>query len=114
VSANSIGYHEQGRIKFEEVKKTMKIGRHSFLAGTNMVKIILMKGKAKVLLTLAREKESGAIDPKVHLSKDEFKEARRHHAVQESRCEQGENSKSGAGNRPHTTSQMLLNKYYQR
>jgi hypothetical protein len=57
---------EQSRIKFEEVIKPMKIDGHPFLAGTNMVEISLVKGKAKVL-TSARAKEFGAMDPKVHL-----------------------------------------------
>jgi len=55
---------EQGKIKFEEVKKPMKIDGHPFTASTNMVEISLMKGKAKVL-TSARAKESGAVDPKM-------------------------------------------------
>jgi len=70
----------------------------------------MMKGKAKVL-TSTRARESGAVDPKVQLSADEFKEVRRHRAVRESRCEQGENSKSSTNNWPCITSQMLLNKY---
>jgi len=42
----------------------MKIDGHPFTASTNMVEISLMKGKAKVL-TSARAKESGAVDPKM-------------------------------------------------
>lgn len=86
---------EQGRIKFEEVKKPMKIDGHPFPAGTNMVEISLAKGKAKVL-TSARAKEFGAIDPEVQLLANEFEAVRRHRAKQRSRCEQGKNSKSGA------------------
>ena len=88
----------------------MKVDGHPFSAGTNMVDISLLKGKAKVL-TLPRANESEAVDPEVQLSTDEFKEARRHHTTQKSRCEQGEGSKSGAGDRPRVTTQMLLKKY---
>jgi len=63
---------------FEEVKKPMNIDGHSFSLGTNM-----MKGKVKVLMS-ARARESRAVDPKVQLSADEFKEVRRYRAVKES------------------------------
>lgn len=55
---------EQGRIKFEETKKTMKIDEHHFSADANLVGITMIKGKAKVL-TSARAKESRAVDPKL-------------------------------------------------
>jgi len=55
---------EQGRIKFEEVKKPMKINGHHFPASVNMVEINIMEGKAKVL-TSARARESRAVHPKV-------------------------------------------------
>lgn len=50
----------QGRIKFEAVKKPMRIEGHPF--PHNMVDINLIKGKAKVL-TSAKAKEYGAVDP---------------------------------------------------
>lgn len=54
----------QGRIKFEETKKSMKIDGHPFPTDTNMIEITMVKEKTKVL-TSARAKESEAVDPKL-------------------------------------------------
>ena len=55
---------EQVKIKFEPAKKpTMGIDGHPFL-GVHMMEFQLAKGKMKVL-TSAKAKENGLIDPKV-------------------------------------------------
>jgi len=88
----------------------MKIDGHPFPADTNTVEIInLNKGKAKVL-TSARAKESGAVDPRVQLLADEYKEARMRLDVKKNQHEKGESSRTGAM-RPCITSRILLNKW---
>ena len=58
---------KQGKIKFESTKKpTMGIDRHPF-PRVNMVKFQLAKGKTKVL-TSAKAKEDGLVNPKVQIS----------------------------------------------
>ena len=89
---------EQGRLKFETPKKTMKIDGHPF--ATNMVDVARDKGpsQAKVLMS-SSTKRSGAVDPKAQIAADENKgkvplDKAEHSSV------------------PHrrVTSQMLLNK----
>ena len=54
---------EQGKLKFETPKRTMKIDQHPF--ATNMVDVTKEKNppQAKVL-TSSSPKKSGAVDPK--------------------------------------------------
>ena len=54
---------EQGRLKFETPKKTMKIDGHPF--ATNMVDVAKDEGspQAKILMS-SSAKRSGAVDPK--------------------------------------------------
>ena len=67
---------EQGKIKFEPAKKPMMdIDKHPFL-GVHMVDFQLAKGKTKVL-TSAKAKEDGSIDPKVQISANEYEEAKK-------------------------------------
>ena len=55
---------EHGKIKFEPAKKlAMGIDGHPVL-GVHMVRFQLAKGKTKVM-TLAKAKENGSVDPKV-------------------------------------------------
>ena len=63
---------EQGRLKFETPKKTMKIDGHLF--ATNMVDVARDKGpsQAKVLMS-SSTKRSGAVDPKAQIVADEIK-----------------------------------------
>ena len=79
---------EQGRIKFEDNKKPMKIVGHPF--PINMVEID-NKLKSKVLIS-ARAKESRAVDPDVQITADELR-ARSHHQA-ESRYEHWESSRA--------------------
>jgi len=66
---------EQGRIKFEPAKKpTMDIDKHPF-PGVHMVEFLLAKGKTKVL-TSAKAREDGSVDPKVQISANEYKKAK--------------------------------------
>lgn len=71
----------QGRIKFEAIKKKMRIEGHPF--PWNMVEVNLIKGKANVL-TSAKAKETRSVDPRVQMSADEYKEARKHRDMQKS------------------------------
>ena len=63
---------EQGRLKFEAPKKTMKIDGHPF--ATNMVDVARDEGypQAKIL-TSSSAKRSGAVDPKAQIAADEVK-----------------------------------------
>ena len=89
---------EQGRLKFETPKKTMKIDRHPF--ATNMVDVARAKGSPQAkILTSSSAKRSGAVDPKAQIAADEVKE--------ESPQEEAERSSAP---RRRVTSQMLLNK----
>ena len=74
-----------------------------------MVDVEIFKGKTKVL-TSARSKEAGIVDPKMQILADEYREIRRRRDQQKSRYEQGEASKSGA-TKPRVTSRILLNKW---
>jgi hypothetical protein len=69
----------------------------------------LAKGKAKVL-TSAKAKEDGSIDPKVQISAIEYKKAKQQRDQLKSRYEQGETSRAGAMH-PRVTSRILLNKW---
>ena len=54
---------EQGELKFETPKRTIKIDQHPF--ATNMVEVSKDKGPAKIkILTSESTKKSGAVDPK--------------------------------------------------
>jgi hypothetical protein len=95
---------EQGRIKFELAKKPiMDIDKHPFL-GVHMVEFQLAKEKTKVL-TSAKAKEDGSIDPKVQISTEEYEEAKKQRDQQKSRYEQGGTSRAGAL-RPRITSRI--------
>ena len=59
-----------------------------------MVDAGLLKGKTKVL-TLAKSRKAGTVDPKMQILADEYREIRRRRAKQKSRYEQGETSKAG-------------------
>jgi hypothetical protein len=74
-----------------------------------MVNAKLPRGKTKVL-TLAKAKEVGTIDPDVQISADEYREIKRHRDQQKSRYEQGKTSRAGAM-RPCVASHILLNKW---
>ena len=87
----------------------MKIDDNPFLGDQNMVDAGLLKGKTKVL-TSAKSREAGTVDPKMQISTDEYKEIRRHRDKQKSRYEQGKMSKDGA-TKPWVTSRILLNKW---
>ena len=80
-----------------------------FPGDQNMVDVGLFKGKTKVL-TSAKSRKDGMVDPKMQISADEYREIRKSHDQQKSRYEQGETSKSGA-TKPRDTSQILLNKW---
>ena len=90
---------EQGRLKFETPKKTMKIDGHPF--ATNMVDVARDKGSPQAkILTSSSPKRSGASDPKAQIAADEVK---------------GKGLQEDAGRslapRRRVTSQMLLNKF---
>ena len=53
------------------------------------------KEKTKVL-TSAKSREAGTVDPKMQISADEYREIRKCHDQQKSRYDQGEASKDGA------------------
>ena len=74
-----------------------------------MVDVGLFKGKTKVL-TSAKSRKDGTVDPKMQMSADEYREIRKCRDQQKSRCEQGETSKDGA-TKPQVTSRILLNKW---
>jgi hypothetical protein len=86
----------------------MDIDKHPFL-GLHMVEFQLAKGKAKVL-TSAKAKEDGLVDPKVQISTNEYKKAKQQCDQQKSRYEQGETSRASAMC-PRVTSRILLNKW---
>ena len=58
---------EQGRLKFEAPKKTMKIDGHPF--ATNMVDVARDEGPSQAkILTSSSAKKSGAVDPKAQIA----------------------------------------------
>ena len=90
---------EQGRLKFEAPKKTMKIDGHPF--ATNMVEVARDKGPPQAkILTSSSARKSGAVDPKAQIAANEVKE----------KGPQEEAERSSAPHR-RVTSQMLLNKF---
>ena len=99
---------QQGKLKFDTTQK-MKVDDNPFPKDQNMVDAKLFKGKANVL-TSARAREIGTVDPKMQISTDEYREIKRRRDQQKSRYEQGETSRDGAL-RPYVTSQILLNKW---
>ena len=80
----------------------MKVDDNPFSKDQNMVDAKLFKEKTKVL-TSAKARETGAVDPEMQISADEYREIKRRHDQQKSRYEQGETSRDGAM-RPHVTS----------
>ena len=67
-----------------------------------MVDVGIFKGKTKVL-TSARSREAGTVDPKMQISVDEYREIKKRRDQQRSRYEQGETSRDGVI-RPRVTS----------
>ena len=90
---------EQGKLKFETPKRTMKIDQHPF--ATNMVDVARDKNvpQAKIL-TSSSARKSRAIDSKAMIEVDEVK----------GKGPQDEAERSSAPRRC-ITSQMLLNKF---
>ena len=90
---------EQGRLKFETPKKTMKIDGHPF--ATNMVDVAKDEGspQAKILIS-SSAKRSGAVDPKVQIAADEVKGKG---PMRDVEC--------SSAPRRRVTSQMLLSKF---
>ena len=90
---------EQGRLKFETPKNTMKIDGNLF--ATNMVDVARDKGpsQAKVLMS-SSAKRSGAVDPKAQIAADEIKGKG---SLDKAEC--------SSAPRRRVTSQMLLNKF---
>ena len=90
---------EQGKLKFETPKRTMKFDQHPF--ATNMVDVARDKSlpQAKIL-TSSSARKSRAVDPKAHIAADEVK----------GKGLQEEVERSSAPCR-RVTSQMLLNKF---
>jgi hypothetical protein len=63
---------EQGKLKFETPKRTMKIDQHLF--ATNMVDVTKDKNPPQAkILTSSSAKKSGAVDPKAQIAADEVK-----------------------------------------
>src|SRR6185437_13823903 len=90
---------EQGRLKFEAPKKTMKINGHPF--ATNMVDVVRDEGSSEAkILTSSSAKKSGAVDPKAQIAADEIKE----------KGPMRDAERSSAPRR-RVTSQILLNKF---
>jgi hypothetical protein len=90
---------EQGRLKFEAPKKTMKINGHPF--ATNMVDVAKDEGSPQAkILTSSSAKRSRAVDPKAQIVADEVKGKG---SMEDARC--------SLAPRRCVTSQMLLNKF---
>ena len=90
---------EQGRLKFEAPKKTMKIDGHPF--AMNMVDVARDKGSSQSkILTSSSAKKCGAVDPKAQIVADEVKG-------------KGPMEDVGRSSAPRrrVKSQMLLNKF---
>ena len=90
---------EQGRLKFETPRKTMKIDGHPF--ATNMVDVARDKDSSQdKILTSSSTKRSGAVDPKAQIAADKVKG-------------KGPMDNAGCSSTPRrrVTSQMLLNKF---
>ena len=90
---------EQGKLKFEAPKRTMKIDQHLF--ATNMVDMTKVKSPPQAkILTSSSANKYGAVDPKAKITVDEVK----------GKSPQEEAEHSSTPQR-HVTSQMLLNKF---
>ena len=90
---------EQGKLKFEAPKRTMKIDQHPF--ATNMVDMAKEKSRPQSkILTSSSAKKSGAVDPKAQITADEVKGKS---LQKEAEC--------SSASRRRVTSQMLLNKF---
>ena len=90
---------EQGRLKFEAPKKTMKIDGHPF--AMNMVDVARDEGSPQAkIMTSSSPKKSGAVDPKAQIAADEVK----------GKCLMKDAECSSVPRRC-VTSQMLLNKF---
>ena len=59
--------------------RKMKVDDNPFPGDQNMVDARLIKGKTKVL-TSAKSREDGTVDPKMQISADEYRGIRRCHA----------------------------------
>ena len=70
----------------------MKVDDNPFPRDQNMVDVGLFKGKTKIL-TSAKSREVGIVDPKIQISADEYREIRKHHNQQKSRYEQGKHQR---------------------
>ena len=88
---------QQGRLKFDTPRK-IKVDDNPFPEDQNMVDVGIFKGKTKVL-TSAKSRKDGTVDPKMQISANEYREIRKRHDQQKSRYEQGEMSKDGARSR---------------
>ena len=88
----------------------MKVDDNPFPEDQNMVDVGIFKEKTKVL-TSAKSRKDGTVDPKMQISADEYREIRKHHDQQGSRYKQGETSKDGA-TKPRVTSRILLKKWW--
>ena len=63
---------EQGKLKFKNPKKMMKIDGHPF--ATNMFDVAKDGGPSQAkVLTSSLAKKSGAVDPKAQIAADEVK-----------------------------------------
>ena len=90
---------EQGKLKFETTKRTMKIDQHPF--ATNMVDMARDEGSPQAkILTSSSAKKFGAVDPKAQITADDVK----------GKSPMKDAERSSAPRR-RVTSQMLLNKF---
>ena len=90
---------EQGRLKFETPKKTMKIDGHPF--ATNVIDVARDEGSSQAkILTSSSAKKSGVVDPKVQIAADEVKGKG---PMKDAEC--------SSAPRRRVTSQILLNKF---
>ena len=90
---------EQGRLKFEAPKKTMKIDGHPF--AINMVDVARDEGSSQdKILTSSSAKKYGAVDPKAQIVANEVKEK---HPMRD--------AERSSAPRRRLTSEMLLNKF---
>ena len=76
---------QQGKLKFDTARK-IKVDDNPFPKDQNMVDAKLFKGKAKVL-TSARARQTGTVDPEMQILVDEYREIKRRRYQQKSRYE---------------------------
>ena len=76
---------QQGRLKFD-MPQEMKVDDNPFPGDQNMVDARLLKGKTKVL-TSAKSRKDGIVNPRMQISADEYKEIRKCRDQQKSRYE---------------------------